>query len=458
MDPAIQQAIDAAVAAAVAPLQVALNDANAEIVLLQNQPPPPPPVVAAAPIQPALVTPGQRPGILDFDDAGMAKMWKAASAKLDTEFDGAPESLRLFLNDVKIRGEVFGWDTTIFNIHCLDLTDRNMVTQYGQISMEDIRARAATYQVAAVSRELQASTQLRLMLQGSFTKEFKTKVISRSQEYTVNGREDGVLMLKIALSLVVVETRATTTVVTNALKNLDAKIGDFNGDIQEFNIYVSDLIHQLQVRGEPIPEMIPHLFSAYSKVPNQTFQSYIEDQESRWEDRDIDPTPDQLMTMALKKKQALVQKEKWIVPTAHTAAVVSRGTPNQNRNQTQGRPQGNNPRNPNSAEYPPGTNPYTGEWEWKGIPAKKGETSKKFYGQTYVPCANHGNCKWVLKEGHINGCKFDSSNKGSKKFGDGNKLQTPTNDELIMASALASVMKQNKEKADEAEESDENEE
>jgi hypothetical protein len=123
--------------------------------------------------------------------------------------------------------------------------------------------------------------------------------------------------------------------------------------------------------------------------------------------------------------------------------------------QVQGRPQGNNPRNPNSAEYPPGTNPYTGKWEWKGIPAKKGETSKRFYGQVYVPCPNHGNCKWVLKEGHINGCKFDSSNKGSK-VGDGNKLIKPTADELIMASALASVMKQNQEKVDNEEENDDN--
>jgi hypothetical protein len=461
MDPAIQLTIDAAVAAAVAPLQQALNDANAEIVLLQNAPPPPPPVVPAPPLHQPIITPGQRQGVLDYDDVGMAKMWKAASAKLDNEFDGTPGNLRLILNDVKTRGEVYGWDTTIFNIQCLDLAHRNMVTQYGQISMEDIRARAVTYQVAAVSRELQASTQLHLMLQGSLTKEFKTKVISRSQEYTVNGREDGVLMLKLALSLVVIETRATMTVVTNALKNLDSKIGEYNGDIEGFNLYVADLIHQLTVRGEPVPEIVPHLFSAYSKVPNQSFQTYMEEVESRWEDRLINPTGDELMTMALKKKQSLIQKEKWDVPAAHTAAVVSRGSTNQNRTQTQGqaqgRPQGNNPRNPNSAEYPPGTNPYTGEWEWKGIPAKKGETSKKFYGQVYVPCPNHGNCKWVLKEGHTNGCKFDPSNKGSKTFGDGVKLQKPTADDLIMASALASVMKQNKEKADEAEENDDNE-
>jgi hypothetical protein len=197
MDPAIQAAIDAAVAAAIAPLQVALNDANAEIVTLQNNPPTPPPVVVAPPHQPPTITPGQWQGILDFGDVGMAKMWKAAAAKLDTEFDGTPESLRLFLNDVKTRGEIYGWDTTIFNIPCEDQIDRNMVTQYGQIKMEDIRAQAETYQVTAVSRELQAATQLRLMLQGSMTKEFKTKVISRVDEYTVNGREDGVMMLKL---------------------------------------------------------------------------------------------------------------------------------------------------------------------------------------------------------------------------------------------------------------------
>jgi hypothetical protein len=77
-------------------------------------------------------------------------------------------------------------------------------------------------------------------------------------------------MLKLALSLVVIETRATMTVVINALKNLDSKIGEYNGDIEGFNLYVSDLIHQLMVHGEPIPEIVPHLFSAYSKVPNQS--------------------------------------------------------------------------------------------------------------------------------------------------------------------------------------------
>jgi hypothetical protein len=113
-----------------------------------------------------------------------------------------------------------------------------------------------------------------------------------------------------------------------------------------------------------------------------------------------------------------------------------------------GRPKGNNPRNPNSTEYPPGTNPYTEEWEWKGITAKKGETLKKFYNQVYVPCAFHGNCKWVLKDGHANGCKFDPSNKGSKGNGDGKAAQTPTKDQLIMASALASVMKQDSNNAE----------
>jgi hypothetical protein len=148
MDPAIQAAVNAAVAAAVTPIQDALDAANAEIVLLQNAPPPPPPVVPAPPHHQPIVTPGQRQGVLDYDDVGMAKMWKAASAKLDTEFDGTPGSLRLFLNDVKTRDEVYGWDITIFNMQCLDLAHRDMVTQYVQISMEDIRARAAIYQVA----------------------------------------------------------------------------------------------------------------------------------------------------------------------------------------------------------------------------------------------------------------------------------------------------------------------
>jgi hypothetical protein len=59
---------------------------------------------------------------------------------------------------------------------------------------------------------------------------------------------------------------------------------------------------------------------------------------------------------------------------------------------------------------------------------------KKFEGKEYVYCPHHRGTKWVLKSGHVGGCRNDPKHK------EGDVARAPTAKEVVMARALASVM------------------
>ena len=77
------------------------------------------------------------------------------------------------------------------------------------------------------------------------------------------------------------------------------------------------------------------------------------------------------------------------------------------------------------------------------MPWKQGEPKEKvFEGKTYVPCPFHDRTKWVLKEGHAHGCRFDLNFKGDKMPPDKKspKEKKPSKKALQLASALVHAM------------------
>jgi hypothetical protein len=60
--------------------------------------------------------------------------------------------------------------------------------------------------------------------------------------------------------------------------------------------------------------------------------------------------------------------------------------------------------------------------EWKMTAPKPGEAVQKtMKGKEYIHCPNHGELKWVLKEGHVGGCSFAEADGQKEKSPDKKK-------------------------------------
>ena len=112
-------------------------------------PPLPPPALPVAPAPPAFALgPGRSHAVLNFDDpnagATATKPYNKAISPLEEKFDGEADNLAVFLASVHDRPCRFNW-------HCLitvpidNGTTRNLLTHYGQVSIENTRAHASTY-------------------------------------------------------------------------------------------------------------------------------------------------------------------------------------------------------------------------------------------------------------------------------------------------------------------------
>ena len=112
--------------------------------------PAPPPTVVPAPPAPAAFAlgPGRSHTILDYDDpntgATATKLYNKAIAPLEEKFDGEADNLAVFLASVLDRARRFNWHRLI-TVPIDDGTTRNLLTHYGQVSLENTRAHAMTF-------------------------------------------------------------------------------------------------------------------------------------------------------------------------------------------------------------------------------------------------------------------------------------------------------------------------
>ena len=88
------------------------------------------------------------------------------------------------------------------------------------------------------------------------------------------------------------------------------------------------------------------------------------------------------------------------------------------------------------------------EWDWKLVAPKGSQPkTKTFKGKHYVYCPHHVKTKWVLAEGHKDGCSLAKDTGEDSKH---KKTKVPTKEERKYARALMTVMSDEEE--DEGEE------
>ena len=117
--------------------------------VLPAPPLPPPPAVPAAPPPPAFALgPGRSHAVLNFDDpttgSTATKLYNKAIEPLEAKFDGEADNLAVFLASVRDRARRFNWHRLI-TVPFDDGTTRNLLTHYGQVSLENTSNHAKLY-------------------------------------------------------------------------------------------------------------------------------------------------------------------------------------------------------------------------------------------------------------------------------------------------------------------------
>jgi hypothetical protein len=382
---------------------------------------------------------------LDYDnDTQDAKTYYKAIAKLETPFDGQAENVSLFLANTQERSRRFGWSTTL-TIPDANNANRNLITEYGQVTMQEVMARAQQY-IGQPTRDAQNSDMLYHYIMNSLTDSFKSEVLLYVDQYTVNNTPDGICLLKQILLLTFIDTRATASHIKDTLLDMGQKLTELSGDVTALNIWVRAQLAKLYAGGHSSPDLLPLLWKTYRAAPDKEFVLYIKDLKNQYEDGRANYTAQEVMVLAENKYKAYKQSGEWGKPSDEQAEIVAltskinvlqkklttaKSAPSNQRktDSTSGKTDSKNSlKNSNNKEKGKGKQKKGKKkgdnYAWKLVSPTGSETmvdghpTKTVEGQLYNWCKHHedGKGKWVLH--NPKDCNNDpaksSSNKDSK--------------------------------------------
>ena len=239
-------------------------------------------------------------------------------------YAGDAHSLKVFLSNLGDCSMVYGWDD-ILHVPVNSLLPnqglRDMLTHYGQITLQQIVAHANTY-AAGQTRTAQNSVMLYHCLANSITQEVKAKTMLYSNEYFIGDHPSGVAFLKVIIREAQIDTRATVLHIRSKLSSLDTYISTIAFDIVKFNAYVKDLVDSLAARGETTQDLLANLFKAYKAVKDCNFVAYIKKKEDQYEEGE-DIEVDMLMLQASNKYKTMVQVGTWNAPSPEEEKILA---------------------------------------------------------------------------------------------------------------------------------------
>lgn len=286
----------------------------------------------------ALTPAGAFGGVIDYTTTEGRKLYYKASSKLnDDPFDCKPDGLFAFLESVHKRATDNAWndelaqDDSAILIIPTDLDDPdseplNLINQYGELSMEHIRAYADEF-VFQETRGSQNDYQLYSCLWESLTGDAKSKVLIHKSEFTLINdeeirREVGVLLLKVIIRESHLDSNASASQIRIRLSSLDTYIVSINSDITKFNQYVLLMLGALKARGQTTQDLLVNLFKGYACASDKAFVKYITWRQERYEDGES-LTPTALMNAANEKYKTLVEKKEWNAPSTEQQQILA---------------------------------------------------------------------------------------------------------------------------------------
>jgi hypothetical protein len=343
--------------------------ANAAVAVAAAQVAAPPPVVYLWPGMANIQA-------LDYTKTSDLKMFLRGIEALSSKFDLQAGQLKVFLECVKERVRMFDW-TFVVTVPDSAAVNRNLIDEYGRLTIEDCQAHAATYS-GVPGRDSQNSVMLYQFLSNSLSDEAKNILMVNPDSYTVMGQPSGSCFLKAIIGKSTVDTIATVHVLRNAIANLEPKMKELQGDIKAFNLHVTQVRNSLIAQGEPVNELMLNLFKGYSAVDDEAFARYIGRKQDAYEDG-VDITADSLMMSALNKYELRMENGTWNALSRKDERIIAL--------QAQIDSLGKQKEPTNSKKKSKKKN--DDEYAWKKVQPSNGEMKKVVKGKTYHWCPKH---------------------------------------------------------------------
>ena len=397
----------------------------------QQQPPAqqPPAVFALAP---ALVGAANNE-IIDYATRTGQSLYMAATKELSYIFDGKNASIPTFLQAVRDRSTSSGWDDifqiTIGNDANGNPINRDLLTQYGEITIENVNDNARQDYINMPVRNAQISEQIYQCLRKSISSEVNVAMVTKSNNYYVDGQPDGPSFLLTLINNYRVVTKATPTNTRIKLSEAYMILEEEKWKIDNFNDRIEILMHELASSGETTQDLFAHLTRAYKAVPDEEFHRYISNViDDHNSGRDVIDA-NRLMQFAKANYDELVEAGKWLKSQAREQQLVALTAQleqielknRQLRNQL--KKSGNKttppPKNTKTKPGKPGT-PNKNKWAWKDVKPKSGQTTKVVDGKTYYWCQYHK--KWTLHKSEE--CRLKPKDDDNKDGGSDDKHTT----------------------------------
>ena len=290
--------------------------------------PAPPAPLPVPPAPPAFALgPGRSHDILNFDDpntgATATKLYNKAIAPLEAKFDGEADNLAVLLASVRDRARRFNWHRLI-TVPIDDGTTRNLLTHYGQVSLDNTRAHAATY-VNTPTRDAQDNDMFYYFLSDSLTNEFHATVLLYADVYTITNVPVAASLLKQIIILTRVDNPASTMHIREMLIESKQKLLQLKGNITEFNQWVRKQMGHLHAREQEAVDLLYYLWKAYKAAPDNEFIVYIKELKSQANDSRATYTAEDLMARAENKynSRLLDEENTWGKPTDEQEKIVA---------------------------------------------------------------------------------------------------------------------------------------
>jgi hypothetical protein len=192
---------------------------------------------------------------------------KGAKALLekDEKFDLKSEDVVPFMELLSHHAKQNGWDIFTIDDGTVPVAvPKNLLTQYGELTLENIKVFIDVV-IAAANRQSQEDDQLFACLMDSLSKGARATVTLRSDDYTTSGELSGVLLLKVILLESLVDTKSTVNRLQAKLTaGLPVIMGRHGNNIKSFNKEVAEIQKRLTSYGKRPGEILPQLFDAYT--------------------------------------------------------------------------------------------------------------------------------------------------------------------------------------------------
>ena len=110
---------------------------------------------------------------------------------------------------------------------------RNIIYEYGRLTIEDIKNHAMTY-IGQKTRKAQNYFQMYHCISNSITESAHLNIVAELYKYTLQGTHVGEILFKLLIQKVVIETRSTDYNLRENLTNLETYTTTVNSNIYTF--------------------------------------------------------------------------------------------------------------------------------------------------------------------------------------------------------------------------------